>query len=202
MIIYLARHGETFANRENVVLGQSDSPLTSSGIESLECLAARLSGQKLCQVLTSPLGRASASARLIAGRLGAAVIHCDGLMELSCGDWEGKARGLVLPNGGCLRSSWTDAPPGGDSCRTAEARVTEVIGTIRTHPDVSPLLVVGHSVVNRVFLKILLGLSPDLALSIQHPFGLIYVLCENDAPRWFDASGKTGAGLITDPGLP
>ena len=93
MIVYLARHGETFANRENVVLGRGDSPLTPSGIESLEGLAARLSGQQLRRVLASPLGRASASARLIAGRLGAEVIHCDALMELSCGDWEGKSRG-------------------------------------------------------------------------------------------------------------
>ena len=76
--------------------------------------------------------------------------------------------------------------------------MTEVIGWIRTQSDVSPLLVVGHSVVNRVFLKVLLGLSPDLALSVRHPWGLIYVLRENDAPRWFDATGKTGAGLITE----
>jgi broad specificity phosphatase PhoE len=134
---------------------------------------------------------------LIAGRLGTEVILCDGLKELSCGEWEGKSRLLVVPTGGGLRSSWNDSPPGGESCRTAEARVIEVIDWIRTCPDAGPLLVVGHSVVNRVFLKIRLGLTPDLALSVRHPCDLIYALDEEGEPRWFDASGKTGAGLIT-----
>ncbi|MEN6439501.1 MAG: histidine phosphatase family protein [Syntrophobacter sp.] len=198
MIVYLARHGETFANRGKVVLGRGDSPLTPSGIESAEKLAARLSGRQIRWVLSSPLGHASASARLMADRLGAEVIHHDGLMELSCGEWEGKTRGLILPSEGYLRSSWNDAPPGGESCQMAETRVAEAIDWIRTRPNLGPLLVVGHSMVNRVFLKIRLGLSPALAMSIRHPFDLIYVLRENDAPLWFDASGMTGAGLITD----
>jgi broad specificity phosphatase PhoE len=137
---------------------------------------------------------------LIAGTLGAELSHCDGLMELSCGEWEGKARREVLPAGGFLRSSWNDAPPGGESCRVAETRVLEVIDRIQTHPDAGPLLVVGHSVVNRVFLKLRFGLSPNLALSILHPCDLIYILGEDGTPLRFDASGKTGAGFITDPG--
>jgi len=201
MIVYLARHGETFANREQVVLGRGDSPLTPSGIESAESLAVRLSGRQIRWVFSSPLGRASASARLMADKLQAEVIYHDGLMELSCGEWEGKARGLVQPTGGFLRSSWDDAPPGGESCGMAEARVKEAIDWIRARQSLSPLLVIGHSVVNRVFLKVRLGLSPALAMSIRHPFDLIYVLREDEPPRWFDASGMTGAGLIADPGM-
>lgn len=200
MIVYLARHGETFANRENVVLGRGDSPLTSLGIEALEALAARLSGLQIRRVLTSPLDRAAASAQLMAGRLGATVTVCDGLAELSCGEWEGKPRRVVLPEGGALRSSWSDAPPGGESYEDAEARVKEVVGGIRAGPEADPLLVVGHSVVNRVFLKVWIGSAPDRALPIRHPFDLVYVLREGEIPRWFDASGRAGSGLVTGPG--
>lgn len=199
MIVYLVRHGETFANREDVVLGRGDSPLTPSGIEALEALAARLSGLQIRRVLASPLGRAAASARLMAERLGATVILCAGLAELSCGEWEGKPRRVVLPDGGALRSSWSDAPPGGESYKNAEARVEEVVGGIRSGPDAGPLLVVGHSVVNRVFLKVWLGLAPERALPIRHPFDLVYVLRGSEIPRWFDASGRAGSGLVTWP---
>lgn len=200
MTFYLARHGETFANRENLILGRRDSPLTPSGIETVGRLSLQLAGRQVRLVITSPLGRAAASARLLAGSLGVEVAPCKGLAELSCGEWEGQPRQQVLPEGGELRSSWSHEPPGGESCQGAEVRVAEVIRWIQAHPNKRPLLVVGHTVINRVFFKLRLGLAPDLALHIRHPCDLIYVLFPDGSVEWFNAGGDTGTGLVTNVG--
>ncbi len=200
MIVYLARHGETVANREKVVLGCGDSPLTPSGIETVEGLAAQLCGRQIRCLFSSPLGRALASARLMAERLEAAVIPSDALAELSCGQWEGKRRQQVLPGGGDLRTTWNEAPPGGESCREAETRVAAFIHWLQARPDLSPLLVVGHSVVNRVFLRVWLNLDPHVALAIHQPSDLIYILGQSVPLCWFNAAGDSGVEVFTDGG--
>ena len=40
--IYLVRHGETEWNRDGIVMGQSDSPLTAQGIEQAKKTATTL----------------------------------------------------------------------------------------------------------------------------------------------------------------
>lgn len=166
----------------------------------MEGLAAQLRGRQIRHLLSSPLGRAPASARLMAERLEAAVIPGDALAELSCGQWEGKPRRQVLPGGGDLRRSWIDAPPGGESCREAERRVAAFIHWLQARSALCPLLVVGHSVVNRVFLKVWLNLDPHAALAIHQSSDLIYMLGESDLLCWFNAAGDSGVGLFTNAG--
>jgi broad specificity phosphatase PhoE len=66
---YLLRHGETEWNRVSRKQGRGDSPLTSLGVRQVEAyarlLAQETSGCARVQLVTSPLGRARASAEII-----------------------------------------------------------------------------------------------------------------------------------------
>ncbi len=165
--IILARHGETTANRQGIILGQRDYPLTVEGLAMIRKLAALLPESHQGMIVTSPIGRALASAEIFADQTGWPIQILDGLAELSCGQWEGKPREVVIPNRRFIRSTWEDSPPDGESYQGAETRVKEAIQRIKAILLHNPILVVGHAAVNRVFLKIWLNLSPEQAMRIQ-----------------------------------
>jgi broad specificity phosphatase PhoE len=172
--LYLARHAETAANREGVILGQSDAPLTASGVLSAQKMGRLLAGRGVICILTSPLGRARTSAEIMARHVGVEPVLLADLAELSCGRFEGRPRKEVLENERSLRSSWTDRPPGGESYRDAEGRAARAIGVIEKELGRGPVLVVGHAVFNRVLLKLYCGLDPGFAIELIQPHDLIY----------------------------
>jgi len=195
MQLFLARHGETTANRQGIILGRTDAPLTPLGIETARRLSGILEGEPIREILASPLGRTMASAMIIAGRIGVTPIPTHRLIELSCGQWEGRNREKFLCGGKTLRSTWTGRPPGGESCMDAEPRVMELIDTILEQFDGDSILLVGHAVVNRVFLKIWCELAADLANRLVQPHDMVYVLSGDTPIRWLRADGSTGTGL-------
>jgi broad specificity phosphatase PhoE len=205
MEVYLARHGETSANREGIVLGRGDAPLTPQGIETMRRLAEILGGRGIQVIMTSPLGRAVASARIIAEAIDAILVPTEGLVELSCGAWEGRRRAEFSAGSRGLRATWTERPPGGESCRDAEPRITKVIERVLGLSGNGPLLVVGHSVANRVLLKLWYHLDANFANGLVQPHDLVHVLSPaardaQGAPvRWLCADGASGFGWRTQP---
>jgi len=195
MTIHLTRHGETTANRERIILGRRDAPLTEAGLMVVERLAAALTYEGTGIIVSSPLGRAVATADVFAQASCWKVTLMDDLCELSCGQWEGMHRLSVLQERQPLRSTWTDAPPGGESCAVAEERV---MGVIRCIKKISRdhVIIVGHAVINQVFLKIWRSLEPQEALAIRHPHDLLYSIGVQDI-AWMNAAGETGEGLRT-----
>jgi broad specificity phosphatase PhoE len=67
MLLLMARHGETAANREKRFQGQKDYPLNAKGEQQARCLVAALKPYPLQAVFTSDLSRASRTAALAAG---------------------------------------------------------------------------------------------------------------------------------------
>jgi len=69
--LHLIRHGETYANVQNLVLGQGDSPLTGNGvaIARLAATSDMINGKGLqyYRHYCSDLGRAHRTARIILG---------------------------------------------------------------------------------------------------------------------------------------
>jgi len=194
MRLIIARHMETVANRNGIILGCLDSPPTEAGLDSCHKLAALTRREGTGIVLASPLGRAVATAEIFAIVAGWQVVKMDGLAELSCGEWEGRPRLSLLPPGRPLRSTWTDAPGGGESCAGAASRVEEVIHHLRRSTQEN-ILVIGHAAVNQVFLKIWLSLDPQEALAVQHPHDLLYEI-ENLHVSWLNSAGVKGEGLV------
>jgi broad specificity phosphatase PhoE len=191
-MILLIRHGETTGNRKDVILGQKDYPLTEKGISSSERLAGIISQYNNGIILASPLGRAQATATIFSNITGWPIIIAEGMKELSCGEWEGRSRKDVAPERRFLRTTWTDTPPGGESYMDAETRVDGVINTIKDIKEYETIAVIGHASVNRVFLKLWLGVVPSCAMTVGQHHETIYLLGNNGKTDWINIRGERG----------
>lgn len=194
MRLLIARHAQTQANREMIILGRRDSPPTKAGLIQCRKLAALMHPEGTGIIISSPLGRATATAGIFAAASGWSMEAMDNLTELSCGEWEGQPRLSVLPPGRPLRLTWADTPGGGESYTEAAKRVKKAIHRLKQLPY-DHILVVGHAAVNQVFLKILLSLDPQESLAIQHPHDLLYKI-ESLRVSWLNSTGATGEGLL------
>lgn len=174
--VILARHGETWGNREGRVLGSSDSRLTPEGIQVAEILAKEIANETISVAFSSSLGRALSSTKIYTRDLNCAIIPRTAMRELACGLWEGRLRTEAAPGRTVVRSTWYDRPPEGESYSDAEERVGSFIGELNSSAYSPSILVVGHAGINRVFLKLWLDLSPELALKIYFGHDMFYVL--------------------------
>lgn len=89
--IDLVRHGETVA--AGVLLGRTDAALSERGERQMRGHASRCRWDR---VVAAPLGRAQASARLLAGP-DQAIETVAGWAELDFGDWDGRAIASLDP---------------------------------------------------------------------------------------------------------
>jgi broad specificity phosphatase PhoE len=194
--IFLARHGQTESNRNGLVMGRSNSPLTEEGIAATRRLARALDGEPIEAIFSSPLGRAAESARIYSKTLGSPMVLKEALAELSCGLWEGKLRVSVVGDTWQLRSAWQERPPGGESYRDAELRVSGLIEEIGPRDRKDAIMLVGHAGVNRVLLKLLLDLNPDVAMRIRCPHDVVYVVDGRGTLVRRSAAGDEIRGLL------
>ena len=88
--IVVVRHGETKYNKEHIVCGISDSPLTEAGCAQADRLRLALSNYTFDAIYTSPLVRAINTARIINVDDSRTPITIDErLKERNYGDYEG-----------------------------------------------------------------------------------------------------------------
>ncbi|MDO4869070.1 MAG: histidine phosphatase family protein [Bacillota bacterium] len=89
-MIYIIRHGQTDLNKERLLQGRSDEPLNGEGIRQAEEAASwfRSSGIVIDRVISSPLGRAVQTAKIITGG-GVSLETDDRLLEMDYGPYEG-----------------------------------------------------------------------------------------------------------------
>lgn len=123
-MLVLIRHGQSQGNAEGRLLGHLDSPLTPTGVGQAEALAAVLAPlvAGASRILSSPLGRARATAAAVARR---APVEVDQRwVEVDYGEYDGALLGEVPRQ---VWSQWrADAgftPPGGESLATLGRRV-------------------------------------------------------------------------------
>jgi len=194
-LIILARHGETVSNRDGLIMGQSDSELTSRGLAAVKALAEKLTLHRPRVIYASSLGRAVSSAKIYSEKLGIPIVMREALIELSSGAWTDKTRDEVVRGRRHIRTSWTDRPPGGESYQDAESRVFTLITEIEADKGSEIALVVGHASVNRVFLKLWLELEPDIALRVNVPHDSVYLLEPYGRVAVLDHAGAMKRGL-------
>ena len=144
--ILLARHGETDWNRVGRWQGQADPPLNDAGRGQAAELAERLAGDGIGAIYSSDLVRASQTARVVADRLGLAVVEDQGLREIDVGSWSGLTRAEVeqrFPEG---YARWLGGELGHDG-ETREELTERVVGAVERiaagHPS-ETILVVTH----------------------------------------------------------
>jgi probable phosphoglycerate mutase len=183
--IFLARHGQTEWNVEGRLQGGKDSPLTNQGRLQAEAIGQSLKSAEPGLILSSPLGRASKTAAIIAKKLGIPVEKAAGLGELRFGEAEGLSlKGIEARWPGFLerreQDKWRTRWPEGESYEDANIRVTslveETLPRILSETAPASLLIVGHETINMVLMGRLLGVEPSVVIRLGQPNNVIYRL--------------------------
>ncbi len=173
MDIILVRHGQTQWNQVERFRGQVDVALNETGLAQAEATARRIASQwKPQAVFSSPLSRAMVTAQTIAAPFSLTAHALPGLMDVNFGAWQG----LSLEQ---ARENWPDqinnyihrtdqvVIPGGGSL--AETQATALIAIEKIVDDFpgGTVVLVSHTVVNRLVLLGVLGLGLDHFWAIQ-----------------------------------
>lgn len=91
MDIIIVRHGLSVANKQGVVSGRMDTPLTKEGKDQAQRMADRLENLEVDAIYSSSLKRAMETALPLAERLNKEVYVDIRLMEIDWGSFEGKS---------------------------------------------------------------------------------------------------------------
>lgn len=171
MSLYLARHGATEWNRDGRMQGRDDSPLTPEGVEDATRLGGLATRLGIGGVLTSPLERAQATARVVAGAIGCRVQVRDELAEIDFGLCSGltlEASYRAFPGLAAARAQdrWNYPWPGGESYAQVVQRLRPLLPDLAGRGE---WLVVAHQSVNRALLHALAGITPEEALAAEQP---------------------------------
>jgi broad specificity phosphatase PhoE len=154
--IYVVRHGETEWSRSGQHTGRTDIPLTALGREQALDLGRRIGGHPFALVVTSPLSRASETARL-AG-FGDAR-RDDDLMEWDYGAFEGRTTDDIrreLPDWTIWSGPWR----GGETSDEVGARSDRVLARCLDPGVEGDALLFAHGHILRVLAARWLRLSP------------------------------------------
>lgn len=159
----LIRHGQTEWNRVECFRGRLDIPLNALGRAQAQALATRLSSLPIASLYSSPLGRARETAEAIGNALACQVEVVPGLIDINYGHWQGLTPSQVAQKYPGLYAQWLKAPhqvhfPEGESLDDLRKRATLSLQALTARHPQDTVLLVGHQVVNRIILCIVLGL--------------------------------------------
>jgi broad specificity phosphatase PhoE len=160
--IVLVRHGETDWNRERRFQGHADPPLNDAGRHQALELAEALRGEGLSTVYTSPLQRASETARIVACELGLHAHELEALREIDVGDWQGMTVDEVrtrFPEQ--AEVAWRSGWPNGETHDELAARVLPALLELGARHAGERVLGVTHAGPIRTALAAAAGLSQE-----------------------------------------
>ncbi|HHD81800.1 MAG TPA: histidine phosphatase family protein [Campylobacterales bacterium] len=174
-IIYLLRHGQTEWNVQERYQGQLDSPLTEKGEAQAQANALKLSKYidvKKVKFFSSPLGRAKATAEIIArlhGMKSSEIIFSEAIQEFNYGIFEGHTKVYCktqYANEFLAREAnkFDYLIEGGESYAKVHERLCHWLESIQ-HEKV--IVVVAHEMVNRVLRGIYCNLKKEEMLLLR-----------------------------------
>jgi broad specificity phosphatase PhoE len=157
--IVMIRHGETDGNSSVRFHGASDVDLSPSGREQMRAAAARLGGEVVDLVASSPLRRAWRSAWIVAR--GRPVRLEPDFREIHFGRWEGMSAEEIRASDPVLFEDWQAGKPGfeypgGEPRAEFRARVKRGLERLLASPA-RGALVVAHKGVIRAVVEELTG---------------------------------------------
>lgn len=159
----LARHAETVSNVEGRWQGTADSPLTERGWAQTYELAAAVAEEPLSAVYSSDLGRALATAEVVAERHGLRPIADPRLRELNVGAWTGRSGAELQQEQPEAITLWRTQPaalrlPDGETLAEVQARALTCLNErLAQHAPGETVMVIGHGTVNQTILVHALG---------------------------------------------
>jgi broad specificity phosphatase PhoE len=168
--VLLIRHGMTDAVGHRIVGWTPGVFLNAAGERQVASLSRELARVKLDAILSSPLERASLTARAIAAPHGIEVELRDGLGEVRFGEWTGQTLKQLEQDErwrcwNTLRSC--GRAPGGESMLDTQGRMFNELTRVRdAYPD-GTVALVGHADAIRALIVYLLGMSLDVFLRLR-----------------------------------
>jgi probable phosphoglycerate mutase len=167
MNLYMVRHGQTAASRENRFSGSSDPPLTAVGEAMAQAFARAYASLTWDAIYTSPMLRTRQTADALYRLAGVQATVEDGLKEVDYGEWEGLRQEEVKERWPQAFEYWADdvasrGTPGGETAFHVAARAMRVVEGIRSRHERGNVLLVSHKATLRVITCALLGLDVRL----------------------------------------
>ena len=190
----LVRHGQTEWNRVERFRGRADVPLNNVGLGQAAATGQRIAAEwQPTAVYASPLSRAVATAEAIAAHFDLPVVRLDGLADIHYGDWQGLTPEEAAARWPDLVHTWYTAPatvqiPGGESLADLRERAGAALQELASRHADETIVLVSHTVVNRVILLSALGLSNDRFWRLRQ---------DNCAINVFEGEGGDDFTLVT-----
>ena len=159
--LIVVRHGESEGNRQHLIQGWKEYPLSPLGLAQAERTAKRLAPLGPVPVYTSDLGRARQTAELIAGARGGDVLSDARWRELDCGEYNGVSLDEYRRDA-TIQTAFREDPfntpmPGGESFSDTSRRVMEAVGEL-SQLGIERAVVVTHDGPLRALLVEALGI--------------------------------------------
>lgn len=190
-MILLIRHGETVWNRERRMQGRQDSPLTERGRRQAEAMAGLVRDlvardpHPNWRLVSSPLGRAHATAQAVAQAVGLPLELDDRLMEIGCGSWEGRLWDDVAAEHAHIGSprKWIFDAPDGESHDDVAVRIEGFLADLPPEPE-RRTIVVSHGASGRVLRGAYVGLDRETMLDLEVPQDAVFRLQNGQIDRF------------------
>jgi alpha-ribazole phosphatase len=195
MNLYMVRHGQTEASRENRFSGSSDPPLTAAGEAMAHAFAQAYASLKWEAIYSSPMRRARQSADPLGQLTGVQVVIEEGLKEMDYGEWEGLRHDDVKAQWPKDFEYWaanvaSRGTPGGETAFQVAARAMRVVEAIRSRHRQGNVLIVSHKATLRVITCALLGLDVRLFRErIAQPVGAVTMFAVTETTALLTALG-------------
>lgn len=163
--LIIVRHGQTEWNRIERFRGRYDVPLNAAGLDQALRTARRIAEHWQPQaVYTSPLSRAVQTADAIASACGQVATIEEGLLDIDYGAWQGLTPEEASAKWPEQVRAWYEQPeaaqiPGGETLQQVRERSMAAAFQALNHHAGAAVVLVSHTVVNRLMLLAMLGLG-------------------------------------------
>ncbi len=203
--IYIARHGETAWNAEGKIQGRSDPDLTPQGVAQSLALLEQLKDRPLSAIYTSTLQRSVRTAQPIATFLSLPIQKRPELDEMAFGMMEGVQ---VSSFNERLKGEWerfkedrfTYRIPGAENFTDVANRLKPFKEKILRDHAGQEILIIGHMIVNRFLIGMLLEHPLEEIQRTEQHNGFIYLVERNGKARVSHIiDGETREGFFHAP---
>ncbi len=165
--LILVRHGQTSWNRVERFRGRADVPLDETGLAQARATGKRVAAAwQPIAVYSSPLSRALSTAEAIAAHFSLPVIPHPDLADIDYGQWQGLTPDEARARWPDALTTWYEAPhqariPGGETLDNLRARAMACVRDLSARHAGETIVLVGHTVINRIILLGVLGLGNE-----------------------------------------
>lgn len=181
----LVRHGQTEWNQIERFRGRADVPLNETGQAQAAAAGKHIAAEwQPSAIYASPLSRALETAQAIAVHFKLPVLTHPGLEDIDYGEWQGLTMEEASQRWEFELAAWHTAPqnvhiPGGESLAGVRQRAMEMVSELASRHSGETVVLVGHTVVNRLILLGLLGLGDERFWGLrQEPCAINVFECE------------------------